>query len=109
MSPGHRDCISSLVGSGADVNAKDKKQYTPLHSAAAGGQSHAVKLLLELGADVSVSYDHMMSLLQCCVGWGVEGGPLEILQAVINISPIHLPTSQPHPLHTSPPRTLHTA
>ncbi len=50
---GHRDCISSLVGSGADVNAKDKKHYTPLHSAAAGGPSHAVKLLLELGADVS--------------------------------------------------------
>ena len=41
------------MGSGADVNAKDKKQYTPLHSAAAGGQSHAVKLLLELGANVS--------------------------------------------------------
>ena len=51
--PGHLDCISSLVGSGADVNAKDKKHYTPLHSAAAGGQSHAVKRLLELGADVS--------------------------------------------------------
>ena len=51
--PGHCDCINTLVGSGADVNAKDKKQYTPLHSAAAGGQSHAVKLLLELGANVS--------------------------------------------------------
>ena len=35
------------------MNAKDKKQYTPLHSAAAGGQSHTAKLLLELGADVS--------------------------------------------------------
>lgn len=50
---GHSDCISTLVGSGADVNSKDKKQYTPLHSAAAGGQANAVKLLLELGADVS--------------------------------------------------------
>ena len=27
--------------------------YTPLHTAAAGGQTHAVKLLLELGANVS--------------------------------------------------------
>ena len=54
FSTGHRDCINTLVGSGADVNAKDKKLYTPLHSAAAGGQPHAVKLLLELGADVSL-------------------------------------------------------
>ena len=75
MSPGHRDCISSLVGSGADVNAKDKKQYTPLHSAAAGGQSHAVKLLLELGADVSVSYDHMTCPYFNVVWGGVEGAP----------------------------------
>ena len=50
---GHRDCINTLVGSGADFDAKDKKQYTPLHAAAAGGQCHSVKLLLELGANVS--------------------------------------------------------
>ena len=35
------DCINTLVGSGADVNVKDKKYYTPLHAAAAGGQCHA--------------------------------------------------------------------
>ena len=45
--------MASLLGSGADINAKDKKQYTPLHSAAAGGQAITVKLLVELGADVS--------------------------------------------------------
>ena len=37
------------------MNVKDKKHYTPLHAAAAGGQCHAVKLLLELGANVSQS------------------------------------------------------
>ena len=61
---GHRECVNSLVGSGADVNAKDKQQYTPLHSAAAGGQAHTAKLLLELGADVSVCV---------CKGRGGEG------------------------------------
>ena len=35
------------------MNVKDKKHYTPLHAAAAGGQCHAVKMLLELGANVS--------------------------------------------------------
>ena len=57
MCSGHRECVNSLVGTGADVNAKDKKQYTPLHSAAAGGQAHTVKLLLELGADVCLYVD----------------------------------------------------
>ena len=58
--PGHTDCINSLVGSGADVNVKDKKHYTPLHAAAAGGQCHAVKMLLELGANVSHSTVHVL-------------------------------------------------
>ena len=40
------------MGNKADLNAKDKKHYTPLHAAAAGGQEHAVKLLLSFGADV---------------------------------------------------------
>ena len=54
------------------MNVKDKKHYTPLHAAAAGGQCHAVKMLLELGANVSrdaVQYRHSLPLciLQFCV------------------------------------------
>ena len=50
--PGHRECCNTLVGNGADINAKDKKHYTPLHAAAAGGQAITAKMLLELGANV---------------------------------------------------------
>ena len=88
------------------MNAKDKKQYTPLHSAAAGGQSHAVKLLLELGADVSVSYAHMTCPYFNVVWGGVEGGPLEIPDKLctgfINASPIlpnHTPYTRPSLTH----------
>ena len=56
------------------MSAKDKKQYTPLHSAAAGGQSHTAKLLLEFGADVSA-----------CVHRWVGGCVMEV-----NYSAFHL-------------------
>ena len=49
---GHTACISALLGSGAEVNAADKQQCTALHSAAAGGQAHAAKTLMEAGAQV---------------------------------------------------------
>ncbi len=58
---GHRECVASLLGCGADINAKDKKQYTPLHCAAAGGQAITVKLLVELGADVSHTRMYMQT------------------------------------------------
>ena len=34
------------------MNASDKLQCTALHSAAAGGQAHAAKTLMEAGAQV---------------------------------------------------------
>jgi ankyrin repeat protein len=42
-----------LAGHGADVNAKEDHGTTPLMWAAAEGHPDAVKLLIELGADVS--------------------------------------------------------
>ena len=50
--PGHTACITALLGSGGEVNAVDKQQCTALHSAAAGGQAHAVKTLVDAGAQV---------------------------------------------------------
>ena len=52
---GHCACITTLLGSGADVNAVDKQQCSPLHSAASGGHAQAVKALLEAGAKVCLS------------------------------------------------------
>lgn len=45
--------IRGLLEKGADVNAKDKDGYTPLHMAAANGNTETAEVLLELGADVN--------------------------------------------------------
>ena len=48
--PGNAAMIRLLAGKGADVNAGE--DFTPLHSAAAGGSAENVKELLSLGADI---------------------------------------------------------
>lgn len=35
---GYLEIVKLLVSSGADIEAKDHNQYTPLHAAAAGGK-----------------------------------------------------------------------
>jgi ankyrin repeat protein len=46
--------IQTLVTAGADVNIVSDLGNTPLHSAAMSGQTEAVKLLLEVGANPSL-------------------------------------------------------
>lgn len=41
------------MASGAEVDCKDKKAYTPLHAAASSGMSSTVHYLLSLGVNVS--------------------------------------------------------
>ena len=45
----------TLLARGADVNAKDKNEETPLIMAAKAGDSETVKLLLDKGADANAS------------------------------------------------------
>lgn len=54
----------------ADVNAKDKEGYTPLHWAAALGHVEAIKVLVEAGADVNPKDEYGSTPLH----WAVRGG-----------------------------------
>jgi len=48
---GHAGIARALVEAGADVNAKQRHGWTPLHGAAHSGDRELVELLLERGAD----------------------------------------------------------
>lgn len=50
---GHLEVVKFLVASGAEVDCKDKKAYTPLHAAASSGMSSTVHYLLSLSTNVS--------------------------------------------------------
>lgn len=51
---GHLEVVKLLVASGAEVDCKDKKAYTPLHAAASSGMSSTVHYLLSLEVNVSI-------------------------------------------------------
>lgn len=49
---GHLDVVCLLVNKGAEISCKDKRGYTPLHTAASSGQIAVVKHLLNLSVEV---------------------------------------------------------
>ncbi|XP_066292946.1 ankyrin homolog [Branchiostoma lanceolatum] len=50
------DAITLLLDGGADIDARDCFDYTPLHYAALEGNNNAILLLLDRGADLSNEY-----------------------------------------------------
>lgn len=44
--------VCLLVSQGAEISCKDKRGYTPLHTAASSGQINVVKHLLNLAVEV---------------------------------------------------------
>ena len=52
-SHGDEDTVRLLIGARADINAKDKDLFSPLHVAAAIGNLGAVAALIEGGASLT--------------------------------------------------------
>lgn len=51
----HSDVIQTLIKSGADIRARSKNGFTPLHFAARAGGLEPARLLLAAGADVNAA------------------------------------------------------
>jgi ankyrin repeat protein len=47
------ECIKLLLENGADINARDKEDATPLQHATFNGSYKAMQLLIERGADIN--------------------------------------------------------
>ena len=54
---GHKEIVELLIAEGADVHAKDKWGFTPLHKAALCGHKEVAELLIAKGADVNAKHD----------------------------------------------------
>lgn len=54
---GQSDCVRLLIEKGADVNLKDRENWTPLHLASACGHLDCIQLLLDNGADKTLIND----------------------------------------------------
>ena len=69
---GDPDLVQLLLGHGADANALDKNQESPLHKAVAGeGNAYIVQLLLNHGADANtLDKNHESPLHKTAARWG---------------------------------------
>ena len=78
---GQNDMIRFLCALGASLNDSDRYGVTPLLAAIWEGHEHTVRLLLECGADASVTFPSGQSYLEQATG---NEAVLKIIQQWIN-------------------------
>ncbi len=67
---GHLEITRLLISAGAELNAKDRDGFTPLHEAVYWMHPDMVKLLLEGGADIRVGDGDGLTALHWAAFWG---------------------------------------
>ncbi|WP_405079385.1 ankyrin repeat domain-containing protein [Paenibacillus chitinolyticus] len=77
---GDAEKVRTLIGEGADVNARDSHGNTPVMAAAINRRPEAVRVLLEAGADVNIRNDRSDNLFLYA---GAEGD-MELLRLAIS-------------------------
>jgi len=88
-----KKCITFLVESGADVNARASNGSSPLHWAAGSGNALCVETLLELGADPTIrTYTWGRQVFgkgsgQTAAHWAGESGHAEAVDAIVDEHP----------------------
>lgn len=75
-----------LIASGADINATDAYQYTPLQNAASSADIERIKLLINAGADVNKTNEYGESPLSFIVKKQSEEGMKIIIKAGANVN-----------------------
>jgi ankyrin repeat protein len=66
-------CRKLVQQEGADVNAGDMIQVTPMHTAAEGGHTSTCKALVEMGADVNARNEGQRTPVHFAAGEGHTG------------------------------------
>ena len=64
------EAVKQAIDDGADLNAKDNVNMTPLHWAVNNSQKETVELLIANGADVSAKTDNDTTPLHSAAHWG---------------------------------------
>ena len=59
----HKEIAEVLIAAGADVNAKNNRDMTPLHQAARSGRNEIAGLLIAKGADVNAKDENSLTPL----------------------------------------------
>ena len=76
---GNIEAVKQHLAAGTDVNAKDKKRWTPLHRAVQKGHKKIVELLIANGSDVNAKNQNGYTPLHKAV----DDGHKEIVELLI--------------------------